>query len=117
MNPVLAAVGCLARYRRDGGTLKGARMAWAMLGWAVVAIFPTLGHAADSLLDATLKDTELYFTAPLRWDEEDWMYFGGALVAIGAAHSFDTRVRDHFATGSNVVLNGGGEKNRFRGAA
>jgi hypothetical protein len=29
----------------------------------------------------------------LRWDEEDWLYFGGALVAIGVAHSFDERCR------------------------
>jgi hypothetical protein len=38
-----------------------------MLGWAVVAVFPTLGRTADSLLDTTLEDTKLYFTSPLRW--------------------------------------------------
>jgi membrane-associated phospholipid phosphatase len=92
-------------------------MKWVMLGWAVVGIFPVVGRTADSLLDTTLEDTKLYFTAPLRWDEEDWLYFGGALVAIGAAHSFDGRVRDHFATGSNAVLNGGEDKNSLRDAA
>jgi hypothetical protein len=61
------------------------RTKWTM--WAVVGIFPIIGHTADSLLDTTLEDTKLYFTSPLRWDEEDWLYFGGALLAIGAAHS------------------------------
>lgn len=50
-------------------------------------------------------DAGLYFTAPLRWDEQDWMYFGGTLAAIGAAHAFDGTVRDHFA-GSHPLLSG-----------
>jgi membrane-associated phospholipid phosphatase len=78
---------------------------------------PPETRAADSFVGTTLEDTKLYFTAPLRWDEEDWLYFGGALVAIGAAHSFDERVRDHFATGSKAVLNGGEDKNSLRDAA
>ena len=93
------------------------RMKFALLGWAVVGIFPLVGHCADSLIDTTLEDTKLYFTSPLRWDEEDWLYFGGALIAIGAAHSFDERVRDHFATGSKAILNGGEDKNSLRDAA
>jgi hypothetical protein len=44
-----------------------------------------------------LTDIKLYFTAPLRWDARDWAWFGGALVAIGAAHHHDTQVRTHFA--------------------
>jgi membrane-associated phospholipid phosphatase len=105
------------RHSRYGKTIKTTRMTCALLGWAVVGILPVAGQAADSLLDKTLEDTKLYFTSPLRWDEEDWLYFGGALVAIGAAHSFDERVRDHFATGSNAVLNGGEDKNSLRDAA
>jgi membrane-associated phospholipid phosphatase len=92
-------------------------MKWALLGWAALGFVPFASHAADSLLDSTLEDTKLYFTAPLRWDEEDWLYFGGALLAIGAAHSFDERVRDHFATGSKAILNGGEDKNSLRDAA
>jgi membrane-associated phospholipid phosphatase len=88
-----------------------------MLGWTIAGIFPGVGHSADSLLDTTLEDTKLYFTSPLRWDAEDWMFFGGALVAIGAAHSYDERVRDHFATGSKAMLNGGEDKNSLRDAA
>jgi membrane-associated phospholipid phosphatase len=89
----------------------------AAAAWIVAGILPSIGHSADSLLDTTLQDTKLYFTSPLRWDEEDWLYFGGALVAIGAAHSFDERVRDHFATGSKAILNGGEDKNSLRDAA
>jgi membrane-associated phospholipid phosphatase len=99
------------------GMLPATRLAWAMSAAALIAIFPMTGHAADSLLDTTLEDTKLYFTAPLRWDEEDWLFFGGALAAIGAAHSFDERVRDHFATGSKAILNGGEDKNSLRDAA
>jgi membrane-associated phospholipid phosphatase len=112
-----AAVRRLSHHLRCGKTLKTTRIKWAMLGWAVFGIVPVVGHTADSLLDTTLEDTKLYFTSPLRWDEEDWLYFGGALVAIGAAHSFDDRVRDHFATGSKAILNGGEDKNSLRDAA
>src|ERR1700728_4019820 len=113
----VTAAQCLTHLPRYGKASKSTRMTWAVLGWAIVGIFPIVGHTADSLLDTTLEDTKLYFTAPLRWDEEDWLYFGGALVAIGAAHSFDERVRDHFATGSKAVLNGGEDKNSLRDAA
>jgi membrane-associated phospholipid phosphatase len=113
---MLAAARSLARYVRYARTLTTPRMKRAMFGWAV-GILPIVGHTADSLVDTTLEDTKLYFTSPLRWDEADWLYFGGALVAIGTAHSFDARVRDHFATGSNAVLNGGEDKNSWRDAA
>jgi membrane-associated phospholipid phosphatase len=114
---MLEAARCLARYLRYGATFMGTGMKWALLGWVVVGMFPSIGRTADSLLDTTLEDTKLYFTSPLRWDEEDWLYFGGALVAVGAAHSFDERVRDHFATGSKAFLNGGEDKNSLRDAA
>jgi membrane-associated phospholipid phosphatase len=106
-----------ALHRRGGKALKATGVKWALLGWAVVGFFPVTGRGADSLLDTTLEDTKLYFTSPLRWDEDDWLYFGGALVAIGAAHTFDARVRDHFATGSQAILNGGEDKNSLRDAA
>jgi membrane-associated phospholipid phosphatase len=97
--------------------MTAARCKWVMLASAIFGMFPLIGHGADSLLDTTLEDTKLYFTSPLRWDEQDWLYFGGALAAIGAAHSLDERVRDHFATGSNAALNGGQDKNSLRDAA
>jgi hypothetical protein len=43
-----------------------------------------------------LADVKLYFTAPLRWDTTDWAIFGGVVVAVGAAHHYDTQVRTHF---------------------
>jgi PAP2 superfamily len=103
----------LPQYGKSG---KFTRMKWAIVGLVVGAGCPILGHAEDSLLDTTLEDTKLYFTSPLRWDEEDWLYFGGALAAIGAAHSFDAQVRDHFATGSKAILNGGQDENSLRDA-
>jgi membrane-associated phospholipid phosphatase len=42
------------------------------------------------------SDIKAYFTAPLRWDAGDWAWFGGSLLAIGAAHHYDTQVRTHF---------------------
>ena len=87
------------------------------IAWIATGLFSVRAQAADSFVARTLEDTKLYFTAPLRWDEGDWLYFGGSLVAIGVAHSFDDRVSDHFATGSKAVLNGGQDKNSFRDAA
>ncbi len=61
---------------------------------------------ADSLtLEDVWSDTKLYFTAPARWDVADWLYFGGALGVIGAAHQYDGNVRRHFAT-PNQPLDG-----------
>jgi membrane-associated phospholipid phosphatase len=42
------------------------------------------------------SDIRHYFTAPLHWDRNDWAWFGGALLAIGASHHYDTQVRTHF---------------------
>lgn len=84
---------------------------------ACLGVMPSCLYAADSFsAREALEDTKLYFTAPLRWDEEDWLYFGGTLVAIGGAHQFDRKVRNHFATGSNAVLNGGLDKHSLRDA-
>jgi membrane-associated phospholipid phosphatase len=66
----------------------------------------TAVSADESLLASVLEDTQLYFTAPVRWDEEDWLAFGGTLALVGASHEFDERVRMHFATGANAVLTG-----------
>jgi membrane-associated phospholipid phosphatase len=68
-------------------------------------------------LRTALEDTEQYFTAPLRWDAEDWSYFGVTLAAVASAHAFDSDVRSHFATGANATLNGGKDKNSGRDAA
>ena len=111
MNSVCISKACARR------AAKKALLALAFGAWLAATLHPTRALADDSFVGSTLEDTKLYFTAPLRWDEEDWLYFGGALVAIGAAHSFDARVRDDFATGSKAVLNGGQDKNSLRDAA
>jgi membrane-associated phospholipid phosphatase len=43
-----------------------------------------------------LSDIGAYFTAPMRWDGHDWAWFGGAVLAIGLAHRYDSQVRSHF---------------------
>ena len=50
-----------------------------------------------------VSDVKLYFTAPLRWNATDWAWLGGALAAIGAAHHYDTQVRNHFFTPGQTV--------------
>jgi len=40
-----------------------------------------------------------YFTSPLHWNGSDWAWFGGALVAIGASHHYDSQVYTHFTKG------------------
>ena len=53
--------------------------------------------AAESTASTGLgSDIKAYVTAPLHWDENEWLWFGGALAAIGAAHHYDTDVRKHF---------------------
>jgi membrane-associated phospholipid phosphatase len=50
-----------------------------------------------------VDDAGAYFTAPLHWNERDWFYFGGTLLAIGVAHEHDASVRDHFGTLPNAA--------------
>ena len=76
---------------------------------------PTCSFADSFTLGEALEDTKLYFTAPLRWDGQDWLYFGGALLAVGASHEFDARVRTHFATPNDSRLNGA-DRNAVRDA-
>ena len=52
-----------------------------------------------------LDAVEAYVTAPLHWDTHDWLYFAGAMTAIGVSHHFDTTVRNHFTAGSPSALN------------
>lgn len=81
------------------------------IGLLCVSLLGTLGLArpcAAEQFDAgtAFKDVKLYFTAPVRWDARDWMYFGGTLLAIGASHALDDNVRTHFAIGERAVLDG-----------
>jgi len=74
---------------------------------ALGCVISSVSSAAEPFSVSTVwEDAKLYVTAPVRWDDKDWMYFGGTLLVIGASHAFDGKVRDHFAKGSNAVLNG-----------
>jgi membrane-associated phospholipid phosphatase len=88
----------------------------SLLCGLLTTLATTRSGAAERLtLDDLWTDTKLYFTAPIRWDAEDWLFFGGAVGVVAAAHQFDGRVRDHFA-GPNPVLDGK-DKHELRDAA
>jgi membrane-associated phospholipid phosphatase len=77
---------------------KAIRATVVMVGLAAVLCgYPAPSRADDFTLGDVLSDTQAYFTAPLHWDGSDWLFFGGSITAIAAAHNFDSRVRDHFA--------------------
>jgi membrane-associated phospholipid phosphatase len=79
------------------------------------ALFWPISSVADSFsVSEALDDAKLYFTAPLRWDSQDWLYFGAALAAVGAAHEFDSRVRTHFVDPTQPL--NGEDKNAARDA-
>ena len=46
-----------------------------------------------------VHDAGLYFTAPLRWNANEWGWFAGALAAIAGSHHYDTQVYTHFTKG------------------
>jgi membrane-associated phospholipid phosphatase len=56
-------------------------------------------QSQDGPLSVFARDAKDYFTAPLHWDSDDWIYFGGTLAAIAAAHHYDDQVRRHFTIG------------------
>jgi membrane-associated phospholipid phosphatase len=95
---------------------KTVRILVAALVCAGAATLPAAASASDSSgIHTALDDARQYFTAPLRWDAEDWTYFGVTLAAVAAAHEFDSNVRSHFATGANAVLDGK-DRNSLRDA-
>jgi membrane-associated phospholipid phosphatase len=55
-------------------------------------------------LSRSLGAIKAYVAAPLRWDTSEWLYFGGALAAIGVAHHYDSQVRSHFTHNSASAL-------------
>ncbi len=58
-------------------------------------------------LSRALGAVEAYVTAPARWDRADWLYFGGAVAAIGVAHQFDGTVRTQLAGNAPVSVSAG----------
>ncbi len=91
-------------------------MALTLLACAMVlAGHPALSRADDFTLGDVLDDAKLYFTAPMRWDESDWLFFGGSVAAIAVAHNFDGQVRDHFAPAGPAGVTSS-DKNSIRDA-
>jgi len=77
------------------------------LAWATVADADNAGDGRPpSRSKEVFEDIGAYAVAPLHWDRGDWLYLGGAIVAIGAAHHYDEQVRTHFTAGSTAALNG-----------
>lgn len=76
------------------------RSVWRAPAGILCALAAAPCAADTSSVGGVLEDTKLYFTAPLRWDERDWLQFGASLAAIGIAHEYDAAVRDHFVSGA-----------------
>jgi hypothetical protein len=55
-------------------------------------------------LSRSLGAIKAYVAAPLHWNTSEWLYFGGALAAIGVAHHYDSQVRSHFTHNSASAL-------------
>ena len=96
------------------------RPVWACAVGLLLSITPLLPQSAWAQADDCDQDTDpncptplsrsldaikAYVTAPLHWTGTDWLYFGGAIAAIGIAHEFDGRVRTHFTGNSPAALN------------
>ncbi len=86
-----------------------------MCGLALGTLLVAAPCAAESVSSGLRRDTKLYFTAPLRWDQREWLYFGGTVLAIGVAHGYDGHVRTHFTTDKEVL--DGRDRHSLRDAA
>ena len=73
--------------------------------------------AAPSPAADVWSDIGAYFTAPLRWDGRDWAWFGGAVLAVGLAHRYDSQVRTHFFGPGPVNVNSEDTKDAIPTAA
>lgn len=85
--------------------LKPGFRCFGLEGLLVLALMFSANSWAGSDDRSVLEDAGLYVTAPLRWDQRDWLYAGGSLVAIVAAHRYDDRVREHFASAAGANNN------------
>src|ERR1700677_5277938 len=68
------------------------------------ALLPVAVHADSSVVSDTLEDVKLYFTAPIRWDGEDWLAVAGSLAAGGVAQEGHRCGEGERATGSKIAL-------------
>jgi hypothetical protein len=64
----------------------------------------SLDTQCDARSTGLMQDVKCYVTAPAHWDRKDWAWFGGTLVAIGAAHHYDSDVRNHFVEENGTTV-------------
>jgi membrane-associated phospholipid phosphatase len=73
----------------------------------------TLDQVCAARTQGLKDDVKCYFTAPLRWDGRDWLYFGSTVAAVGLAHQYDDNVRTHFVgSGTALPKNSGSYSNQ-----
>jgi len=90
------------------------RSLWQAVAGSLCILVAAPCAADTSSISGVLEDTKLYFTAPLRWDDGDWLQFGVSLAAIGIAHEQDAKVRDHFVSATDTSKQ---DQNDLRDAA
>jgi membrane-associated phospholipid phosphatase len=76
---------------------------WVALGLGACA---RPGFAQAVQPHEALEDAKLYFTAPLHWDQRDWLYFGATVATLAVVHPTDGDIRQHFAGGDPDALKG-----------
>jgi undecaprenyl-diphosphatase len=57
-------------------------------------------QTCSTAVSRSFSAVKAYVTAPLHWRSREWLYFGGAVAAIGLAHHYDSTVRTHFVDNS-----------------
>jgi membrane-associated phospholipid phosphatase len=65
---------------------------------------PDCPSAGSRAISRSFGAVKAYVTAPLHWRASDWLYFGGAIAAIGVAHHYDSQVRTHFTADSAAAI-------------
>ena len=99
--PLAAASLCLSAIALGATPAEDAGDAAAVTPAAVApaAVAPAAAAqpaAPPSFPAQVLGDVGAYFTAPLHFDRGDLTWLGGAVLAVGLAHRYDSQVRTHF---------------------
>ena len=67
----------------------------------IIALVPSLSMAEEITSDFSIRnlisDGQNYFTAPLRWDQQDWLWFGGTVMTVAAIQETDEDTRSIYA--------------------
>jgi len=91
----------------DLSTARTSKRSVLAIGLLTCSVLCADAWAADGPPSRPLiEDTKLYFTAPLRWETQDWMQFVGTVFTIGVAHEFDRSVRHAFEPSGGHPLDG-----------